>query len=113
MLAYVAGEAARVERNVLMAGMKSGTRRQIDVRVSGALFGLGNATMIVDCKRYRRPINVTHVGAFVALVEDVGADVGLLVTTAGMSAAAQKYADNVRGIRLDVVTREVVDGEPA
>lgn len=106
VLAYLAGEAACVERNILMPGKKSGKRRQIDVRVSGALFGSGNATMVVDCKRYLKPIDVNHLGAFVALVEDVGADLGLLVSTVGMSEAAQRYADNVRGVRLHVVSVE-------
>jgi len=110
VLAYLAGEAALIERNILMAGKRSGKRRQIDVRVSGALFGSGNATMIVDCKRYAKPIDVNHVGAFVALVEDVGADVGLLVSTVGVSHAAQRYADSVRGIRLNVVSVEDLAG---
>jgi hypothetical protein len=104
VLAYLAGAAARVERNILMPGKRSGRDRQIDVRVSGALFGSGNATMIVDCKRYTKPINVNHVGAFIALVEDVGADIGLLVSTVGVSEAAQRYADNVRGVRLDIIS---------
>ncbi len=103
VLAYLAGDAAIVERNVRILGKMSGKPRQIDVRVAGRLFGSGSATMIVDCKRYTKPIDVNHVGAFVALVEDVGADVGLLVTTLSISQAAQQYADNVRGIRLDVV----------
>jgi hypothetical protein len=106
VLAYLAGDAAVVERNVRMPGRKSGKRRQIDVKVSGALFGSGNATMIVDCKRYTKPVDVNHIGTFVGLVEDVGADIGLLVTTVGISPAAQQYADNVRGIRLDVVPVE-------
>jgi hypothetical protein len=106
VLAYLAGDAAVVERNVRMPGKKSGKRRQIDVKVSGALFGSGNATMIVDCKRYTKPVDVNHIGTFVGLVEDVGADIGLLVTTVGISPAAQQYADNVRGIRLDVVPVE-------
>jgi Restriction endonuclease len=51
-----------------------GKQRQIDVKVTGALFGSGRATMVVDCKRYAKSIDVNHVGAFVGLVEDVGAD---------------------------------------
>ena len=101
VLAYLAGEAAIVERNIRMPGNRSGKRRQIDVKVTGALFGSGDATMVVDCKRYTKPIDVNHVGAFVALVEDVGADIGLLVSTVGISPAAQQYAGNVRGIRLN------------
>jgi hypothetical protein len=106
VLAYLAGPAAVVERNVHMPGRNSGVQRQIDVRVTGALFGSGSATMIVDCKRHKRPLDVNDVGAFVALVEDVGADIGLLVSTRGASPAAQQAAANARGIRLDVVSVE-------
>jgi len=106
VLAYLAGDAAGVRRNVRMLGMKSGKRRQIDVKVTGTLFGSGDATMIVDCKRYTKPVDVNHVGTFVGLVEDVGADIGLLVTTVGVSPAAQQYANNVRGMRLNVLPIE-------
>jgi hypothetical protein len=106
VLAYLAGGAAQVERNVRMPGKKSGKPRQIDVKVTGALLGSGNATMVVDCKRYTKPIDVNHVGTFVGLVEDVGADIGLLVSTVGISPAAQEYANNVRGIRLDILSVE-------
>ncbi len=104
VLAYVAGDAVVVERNVLMRGKMSGRRRQLDIKVTGALFGSGNATMVVDCKRYTKRLDVNHVGAFVGLVEDFGADIGLLVSTVGISPAAQQYADNVRGIRLDILS---------
>ncbi len=102
VLGYLAGDAAVVERNARMPGRLSGKRRQIDVKVTGTVFGSGNVTMIVDCKRYKKPIDVTHVAAFVGLVEDVGADVGLLVTTTGISDAARTYAENQRGIWLNV-----------
>lgn len=64
VLAHLAGESAVVERNVRMIGKRSGKCRQIDVRVIGTIFGSGSATMIVDCKRYAKPIDVNHVGMF-------------------------------------------------
>jgi hypothetical protein len=109
VLAYLARDAASVQRNIRLPGKKSGKRRQIDVLVSGSIFGSDWATMVVDCKRYAKPIDVNHVGAFVALVEDVAADIGLLVSTVGISEAAQHYADNVRGIRLKVISLGELD----
>ena len=97
ILGYLARDFAVVDRNVHLHGRKSHQQRQIDVKVTGKIFGLDNATMIVDCKRYKSRIDVNHVGAFVALVEDVGADIGLLVTTAGASEAARQLAKNTRG----------------
>lgn len=104
VLAYLAGDAAAVQRNVRMPGRRSGTDRQIDVLVVGALFGTGSASMVVDCKRYASALDVNDIGTFVSLVEDVGADIGLLVCTTGVSQAAQQYAASVRGIRLDVLS---------
>jgi hypothetical protein len=109
VLAYLAGDAAKVDRNVRMLGQKSGKQRQIDVRVFGSVFGLGDATMVVDCKRYMKPVDVVHAGAFASLVEDVGADVGLLVTATGITEAARQYARNVRGIRLDILPLVALD----
>lgn len=103
VLSFLAGGEAIVERNVHLLGAKSRQDRQIDVLVTGHIFGTGNATMVVDCKRYKKPVDVNTVGAFVALIEDVGADIGLLVTTTGASDAAREYADNTRGIRLDIL----------
>ncbi|WP_205786922.1 restriction endonuclease [Specibacter cremeus] len=104
VLAFLAHDAATVDRNVRVLGARSGKYRQIDVRVTGRVFGAGAATMVVDCKRYKKPIDVNTVGTFVGLVEDVGADIGLLVTTTGASDAAREYASNVRGIRLDILS---------
>lgn len=104
ILAFLGGDSVEVARNIRMPGLRSGKARQVDVQVTGTLFGSGTATMIVDCKRYAKPVNVNHVGTFLGLVEDVGADAGLLVTTIGMSPAAQQYADSVRGIRFDVLS---------
>lgn len=106
VLGYLARDAAVVTRNVHLPGQRSQTSRQIDVLVSGKVFGLDDATMIVDCKRYRSPIDVNHVGAFVGLLEDVGADFGLLVTTVGASEAAFQLASRERGVRLSMLAVE-------
>lgn len=106
ILAFLAHDAARVERNVHVLGTKSGVKRQIDVMVSGRIFGASEATMVVDCKRYKAPLDVNDVGTFIGLVDDVGADIGLLVTTTGASEAAREYVSSSRGIRLDIVSVE-------
>lgn len=109
ILGYLARDFAVVDRNVHLLGRKSHQQRQIDVKVTGKIFGLDNATMIVDCKRYKSRIDVNHVGAFVALVEDVGADIGLLVTTAGASEAARQLAENTRGVRVSMLALDELE----
>jgi Restriction endonuclease len=106
VLAFLAAGDATVDRNVHMPGYKSGVKRQIDVRVTGRIFGVGDATMVVDCKRYTTPLDVNDVATFVGLVEDVVADIGLMVTTTGASPAARALAKNSRGIRLDILSVE-------
>ncbi len=72
--------------------------------VKGAIFGLHAATLVVDCKQWKARLDVADVEAFLAFLDDVGADLGLLVTTTGYSAAAKKRAHDARGARAEVLT---------
>jgi len=103
VLAAVMGDRATVGRNVKLPGYKTKRTRQIDVLVQSDLFGSGDAMMVVDCKRYAKPVDINTIGAFVALIDDVNADMGLLVCTHGATKAAQVYARSLRGIRLSVM----------
>ena len=67
---------------------------------------MANATLVVDCKRRAAPIDVKDVDSFIGLVEDVGADVGMMVTTDGSTAGARDRARAVRGVRLEVMSLE-------
>jgi len=78
--------------------------RQVDIQVTGRIFGVSDATLIVDCKRWGKPVDVADSGAFLDLVEDVRADFGLLVTTAGASAAARQRLRSARGTRHLLMT---------
>lgn len=104
LLAFLLGRSADVQRNVKLSGRLTGKNRQIDVLVSGEVFGLRDARMVVDTKRWNRKIDVRGVEAFLGLVEDVGADLGLLVTTAGTTDGARERIRTARGTRIEVVT---------
>jgi len=87
-----------------LPGRFSKIDRQIDVIVKGRFAGLSSPhTMIVDCKLINHRLDVTHVEAFAGLLDDVGVSVGLLVSSDGFSPAAQRRAEAVRGLELDVV----------
>lgn len=103
ILGFLAGDTATVERNVRMPGIKSGTARQIDVKVTGHIFGVGNATMIVDAKRHKKPVGIKTVGELLATVDDVGANFGLIVANTGVSKNAWHYANNLKGIFVDIL----------
>jgi Restriction endonuclease len=100
------GDDATIEVDVKLPGRLSGEDRQIDVVVRGSFLGLVDAVMVVDCKLYKRAITVPMLGSFVDLVEDVGADLGLVVTSRGFSKGAARRAANARGIHVEVVPIE-------
>jgi hypothetical protein len=104
VLAFLAGDSAAVERNVRLPGRRSCRQRQIDVLVRGRIFSMVGATLIVDCKRRRTPVDVKAVEAFIGMMEDVGAEVGMLMTTAGSTKAARERAHAERGVHLEVMT---------
>jgi hypothetical protein len=87
-----------------MPGRLSGTTRQVDVYVEGEFANqIGHATMAVDCKCFDRKVDVKAVEAFIGLVNDVGTDLGLLVTTEGFTVAAKKRALAERGVQVEIV----------
>jgi hypothetical protein len=105
---------AKVTFDKLLPGRQSGVERQIDVYVEGEFAnGIIEATMAVDCKHFDRKVDVKGVETFIGLVEDIGTDFGLLVTTKGYSEAARNRAAAARGVKVDIVPyEELEDWEP-
>lgn len=93
-----------------MEGRKSGNTRTVDVCVKGKFAGLVGVTLVVDCKRRRRPVDITQMDAFIGLVRDVGAEVGILVTTKRPSAAAMHRAEQASGIHVDFIPDALATG---
>lgn len=102
---------AEVTFDKRLAGNLSRVERQVDVYVEGEFAnGVGEATMAVDCKYFDRNVDVKAVETFIGLVEDVGTDLGLLVTTKGYSPAARNRAAAARGVRVEIVPYEELEG---
>jgi hypothetical protein len=109
LLAAKASPDAEVKFDVKLPGHLSGTDRQIDVFVRGRFAGsvLPNpATLAVDCKCWSSTVNVPDVERFMGLLEDIRADLGLIVTTTGFSRAALARAAHGRGVHIEVITFE-------
>ena len=104
VLAYLLTDQALVERNVKCRGHLSKQLRQLDIRLTGRLFGRPDSVVVVDCKRWGTKIDVKDVEGFVGLVRDVGADGGLLITTAGYSATAHTRAESEGDLHCLVMT---------
>jgi hypothetical protein len=67
------------------------------------MFGIADATLAVDCKRWKTKLNVRHVET-VSMLDDIGADLGMLMTSADYSANAKIRARAERGVRTEVLT---------
>ena len=103
-LSFIVGASGTVSRNVTLPGRRSGSARQIDIVVHGHVFGVSDATVVVECKRHRRRVDVNTAGAFLTTLEDVGADIGILVSASGFSQAAKTLIADARGSSARALT---------
>ena len=83
---------SQVHHDVKLPGRRSGRSRQIDVLVRQQV-GQYDIKIIIDCKDYARPVDVKGVEAFYGLLDDVGAQKGVLVCPKGFSSSAKRRAD--------------------
>jgi hypothetical protein len=90
-----------------MAG-RSGQARQIDIVIRGPMLGIADGLVAVDCKWHKRPTAVGVVESFAGLVDDIGADLGILVSNAGVTKGGKERAKSLR-VRLRVLSREELD----
>lgn len=97
---------ADVLHNVRLRGRHTGTMRQIDVLVREQI-GQYEISIVIDCKDYKHPIDVKGVEEFAGLLDDVGAQKGVLVCPLGFTANAKKRA---AGLQIDVYSP--VDTDP-
>ncbi len=89
---------AIVEQNVRIDGRRSRVKREIDISVKTQV-GQYKLFVAIDCKDYKRVVNVKDVEAFIGLVKDVGANKGAIISASGFSEAAKNLAREV-GIDL-------------
>ncbi|MDR7278719.1 restriction endonuclease [Catenuloplanes atrovinosus] len=82
---------AQVVYNRRHAGRLSGSPRHVQVMIYGAVAGLP-VTVAVECRQQNRPVGIASVDHFVAKLEDIGADRGILYSCAGFTAPATSRA---------------------
>lgn len=97
---------AEVLHNVKMTGRRTGAKRQIDVLVREKI-GQYDINIVIDCKDYKHPIDVKGVEEFAGLLDDVGAQKGVLVCPVGFSNNAKIRA---AGLQIDLYSP--VDTDP-
>jgi len=84
-------EGAGVKRNARVAGKKTDTEREIDVLIQGKC-GAFNVTIAIESKNYAAPVGVERVESFKAKLEDIGADLGVMVCPTGFTDPAKNRA---------------------
>jgi hypothetical protein len=101
---------AAVVHNQKLPG-KSGTDRQIDIVVRQKV-GQFDRLIVMDCKDYKKPVDIGDIEQFIGMVGDVGAQKGAMISTSGFSKAAQRRATEA-GIDLFALSMpRVRTGEP-
>ena len=82
---------ATVTHNAKIMGRKTEVLRQIDVLVEQNI-GQYKMSVVIDSKDYKVPVDVKGIEEFHGLVDDVGAQKGVMVCPAGFTPAAKKRA---------------------
>lgn len=96
-----------IKRNAKVLGRISQTPRQIDVLIEAQVLD-SPVRVIVDAKKRTKPIDVNDVESFIAMMADVEAHRGILVSTTGYSKTAVSRAHNEinQDVELDVFSLE-------
>lgn len=95
----VAGTEAGQQHRI--PGRYSRVDRQVDVAIYRR--DKTRPILMADAKRYRKRIDVKAVECFIGMVNDVGADIGLLAAPSGFTAAAEQRA-HAAGMTLKIMS---------
>ena len=72
-----------------------------------------NIRIVIDCKDYKKPVDVKRVEEFYGMVRDVGAHQGSMVCPAGFSTSAKKRAKRLNIALYSLVGQQSTNGRPA
>jgi hypothetical protein len=89
---------ARVIHNTKLRGRQTQSMRQIDVLVTDKVAQF-DINIVIECKDYKRPVDVKGVEEFAGLLNDVGAQKGVLVCPKGFTDTAKIRAE---GFQIDL-----------
>jgi hypothetical protein len=85
----------KITADTKIVGQLSEVPRQIDILIEGNVSGIADVTIALDCKCFSKKVDVKDVEAFLGMVEDVGVNMGMLVTTVGFTPAAKRRATKI------------------
>lgn len=98
---------ATILPNQFIKGRKTKRKRQIDVWIEGHIAGV-QFTIAVDCKSYSRRVDIKKVESFIGMLDDLGAQYGIIITQKGYTSGALLRAqyETAARIELDIVSLE-------
>lgn len=85
-------DEARVTKNATVLGKKTGSNREIDVLIEGQ-YHLFDVKIAIESKNHAKPVGVEKVESFKAKLEDIGADLGVMVCPTGFTDPAKRRAE--------------------
>ncbi len=96
---------APITRNARVPGRFSQTPRQIDILIEAQVLD-APIRIAVDAKKRTAPVDVNDVESFIAMMADVGAHRGILISSSGYTKAAlgRAHREANQDIELDVFT---------
>jgi hypothetical protein len=97
---------SKVIHNAKLLGRLTGRMRQIDVLLEHTV-GQFKIEIVIDCKDYKKPLDVKGVEEFYGLLDDVGAQKGVLVCPKGFTKVAK-----IRAEKLQIDLYSPVDTDP-
>lgn len=90
--------------NQSIPGKYSLVSRQVDILIKSDMIGY-ELLGVVECKYFSKKVDVKIIESFIGFLEDVGANLGVIITNKGFTKAAQNRA-SIKGIKLDIVNYE-------
>jgi len=87
-----------IKQNQKIQG-RSGVVRQIDILIEDNS-GVYPIKIVVDCKHYKTPVDIKEVEAVWMLVDDVRANLGIVISDAGFTEGALKRARDIGLLKL-------------
>lgn len=89
---------ATVTHDDKIMGHITETLRQVDVTVRQRI-GQYDMLIAIDCKDYKRAVNINEVDQFIRLIEDIKANKGVMVAASGFSNTAKRVGEKA-GLNL-------------
>lgn len=96
---------ANVKHDDSIYGLDSKTSRQIDISIRTRV-GSYSVLIVVECKDYKTPVDVTDVEGFISKMRDIRANKGVMISAKGFTEAARNTAE-----KHDVDLRQLIDTE--